>query len=109
MKRLLTTLFGAIVAVALASGCEVIVGGDLPAYSCTPGAPNACAPGQVCYAGACVASCPDTPCENGSACNLEAHVCVPISELPDAGKEDGTIADTRPEDHVTPNDVVTTD
>jgi hypothetical protein len=99
MKRVFTIVLGGSVAAALASGCEAIVGGDLPAFSCTPGAADACALGQVCSpAGVCVASCPETPCEDGTACNTEAHFCVPLGQLPEAGAQDGTLPDTQGED-----------
>jgi hypothetical protein len=76
-------------ALALA-GCEVIVGRDLPAFACTPGDETACAVGQVCSpAGVCVASCPATPCEQGTVCETATHLCVPTGGLPEGGREGG--------------------
>jgi hypothetical protein len=105
MKSFFSLVFGAAVAVALASGCEVIVGHDLPAFECTPGDPTACIPGKVCSpAGVCVASCPNTPCENGTVCNTGAHFCVPVDQLEGGPDDDGTLPDDRTIDDRTVSD-----
>jgi hypothetical protein len=98
-RRFFAMAFAAAVGLAAATGCEVIVGRDLPAFACTPGDPGACPPTQVCSsAGVCVASCPETPCEPGTVCNENAHFCVPNGQLPEGGDED-TIEDGQIVDH----------
>src|SRR5215813_5559134 len=109
MKRAFSIVFGGVLAAALASGCEVIVGADPPSYDCSPGDPNACATGKLCYEGVCVARCPDTPCADGTVCNMDAHVCVPPGQLPEGGTEDGTLPDAPADDHTAPPDVVEKD
>ncbi len=87
MGRLVGLLIFAAILVALASaGCEALVGSDLPAFACTPGATAACPNGEVCSpSGVCVSACPEAPCPSGRTCNPESRLCVPTVEVPEAG------------------------
>jgi len=92
-----------------AAGCELIVPKDLPAFSCAPGAANACPGGQICSpAGVCVASCPQTACGADLVCDTISHLCVPKIDLPesgpgdDGGGSDGTIPTDAPVDSPIP-------
>jgi hypothetical protein len=101
MRRFVASLALAGIAIlASAAGCELIVPKDLPAFTCAPGAANACFSGQVCSpAGVCVASCPQTACGADLVCDTISHLCVPKVDVPEAGENDaGDLDSTLPPD-----------
>lgn len=66
-------------------GCEVLVGGDVPAFECVTG-PAVCPGDQVCDQSShqCVEPCSRTGCSAGLVCDSDTSTCV----VPDAGPDD---------------------
>jgi hypothetical protein len=68
---------------AVAGGCEAIVGTDLPAYTCAVGDPTACPAGMYCANSTCMA--------------CDSQHCGGVNEAGvDATGQDGTATDSRP-------------
>jgi hypothetical protein len=101
MRRFVASLaLSSMVILLGAAGCELIVPKDLPAFSCAPGAANACPSGEICSpAGVCVSSCPQTRCGADLVCDTISHLCVPKIDLPESGPtDDGGTDSTVPAD-----------
>lgn len=82
---------------ASATGCEAIVGNQVPAYKCSDSDPASCPAGKVCATatGQCIvaaASCLVTPCAAGLSCDPGTLTCVSgiVEAGVDAGKLDGS-------------------
>jgi hypothetical protein len=109
----------AVLALALAaigllagSGCQAIVTGDVPPYSCRGiDAAIACGPGKVCFEplGECVpatAVCALLKCPDGARCDATSATCIGEAASTDAGDTSAIDANSppRPIDASTPDD-----
>ncbi len=77
------TAFAWLALLAGSGGCEVAIGDTVPAFACN-GPVDTCPQNQVCNpeTHVCVASCPGTPCKDGTFCD-PLGLCEPYQ--PDAG------------------------
>jgi hypothetical protein len=81
---------------ACATGCEAIVGSQVPAFQCSDSDPSSCPAGKVCATatGQCILaskSCLTNPCASGFTCDMGTLECV--SGVVEAGTTDAPGAD----------------
>jgi hypothetical protein len=113
-----TALLASVLATVIAAGggCEIGIGGDVPAFECVQG-PAVCPGNQVCDTSShqCVAPCSVTGCGGGTECDPNTNVCV-LGEAgpsddgpgPDTSMNDGDAAST-PDEAAPPADTGTTE
>jgi hypothetical protein len=85
LASVLATLVGA------GGGCEIGIGGDVPAFECVQG-PAVCPGNQVCDPSShqCVAPCSVTNCSSGLECDTNTNLCV----VADAGDDEASTVDS---------------
>jgi hypothetical protein len=97
-----------------AGGCEVAVGGTIPAYNClTPGAAGECPNNQVCNThNQCVPVCQPNTCASGEACDTGSGLCTTVDSGMGADVvvvDTGVTPDTSTPDTSVPPDTSTPD